>query len=86
MIEVDQLSPQTTATLTIRKGDCQRSVTIQTLPDSFPTVQFTGHSRSEGDFYGDLMNDDGDSYILKWIMTDSCCITTADSIIRAARS
>lgn len=65
MIEVDQLSPQTTATLTIRKGDCQRSVTIQTLPDSFPTVQFTGHSHSEGDFYGDLMNDDGDSYIFK---------------------
>lgn len=64
-IEVDQLSPQTTATLTIRKGDCRRNVTVQTLPDSFPAVQFTGHSLSEGDYYGDLMNDDGDSYIFK---------------------
>ena len=64
-IEVETLSPQQSSVLTIRKGDCQRNVTVQLLPDSFPTVQFTGHSTSAGDYYGDLMNDDGDSYIFK---------------------
>ncbi len=64
--EVESLDQEEEITITIKKGSSQRNITLQTLPDEFPTLQFSGYSPSEGDFYGDILNDYGHSYVYKY--------------------
>lgn len=62
---VDELSPLNNLELMIKNGKQVRYVELKTLPEDFPTLQFTGYSTSEGDFYGDLLNDESNSFIFK---------------------
>ncbi len=64
--DIPVLKQEEVIELTIVKGNSQRNITLQTLPDEFPTLQFSGYSPSEGDFYGDVLNDYGQSYVYKY--------------------
>ncbi len=62
---IEEIGSDTTFSVTIIKGNSQRNITLLTIPNEFPTLQFSGTSPSSGDFYGDILNDQGNSYVYK---------------------
>ncbi len=61
----ERLDQEEEVIITIKKNNDQRNITLQTLPDQFPTLQFTGASISVGDFYGDVFTGSY-SYVYKF--------------------
>lgn len=64
-LQLDTISKDNTIQLDIVYDNASRRYDIQTLPDSFPTINLTNQFDSAGDYYIDLSTLDGIAYVFK---------------------